>query len=434
MILSKKSKVVTYDEFLEYKRSYHKDYDIRGLTKPQRRIFLDLARFRVVVAGRRFGKTVLGVTECLYYAQTGVKKNIWYIAPTYKMAKDLVWEELKEAIPADMIASKNEAELSITLKGYGSKITLKGADNPDSLRGKGLDFVVFDEAADIESETWFKVIYPALTDRKGHALFIGTPKGYNWFYDLFMDAKAKKNWAAFTFTTAEGGNVSPEELEYAKETLSKKHFEQEFLASFETLGNTVYSSFNRNKNVDAGVEDLGLPIYVGMDFNVNPMSAVLGSRVTNQLHLFDEIEIPNGNTEEMCEEIKKRYPKRKIIVAPDPSGKARKTSAPVGQTDFTIIKSYGFTIIAPNKAPAVVDRINEVNALCQNAKGKRRLYIHPKCKKTIKGLDGLTYKKDTSLPDKSLGLDHITDGLGYLVHMEFPIKKRDLQTLKMVGL
>lgn len=433
-MICKKSNVVSYDDFLEYKRSYHKDYDIRGLTKPQRRIFLDLARFRVVVAGRRFGKTVLGVTECSYAAQSGMKKNIWYIAPTYKMAKELVWEELKDAIPPDMIAEKNEAELSIKLKGFNSKITLKGADNPDSLRGKGLDFVVFDEAADIDSDTWFKVIYPALTDRRGGALFIGTPKGYNWFYDLYMDAKAKKNWASFTYTTAQGGNVTLEELEYARETLSKKQYEQEFEASFETLGNTVYSSFNRNKNVDVGVEDLDLPIYVGMDFNVNPMSAVLGSRVTNQLHIFDEIEVPNGNTEEMCEEIKRRYPKRKIIVAPDPSGKARKTSAVVGVTDFTIIKSYGFTIIAPNKAPAIVDRVNEVNALCENAKGKRRLFIHPKCKKIIKCLDGLTYKEDTSLPDKKLGLDHMTDALGYLVHMEFPIKKRDLQTLKVVGL
>lgn len=416
-------------------RSYHPDYDIRGLTKPQRRIFLDEHRFRVVVAGRRFGKTVLSVSECLYEAQRGTKRLIWYIAPTYRLAKELVWEELKEAIPAHMIASKNEAELSITLKGYKSKIVLKGADNPDSLRGKGLDFVVFDETADISSDTWFKVIYPALTDKQGKALFIGTPKGYNWFYDLYMDAKNKpKLWKTFSFTTAQGGNVSLEELEYAKQTLSIKHYKQEFEASFETLSNTVYSSFDRNVNVDIGVEDLGETIYVGMDFNVDPMSAIISSKVTNQLHVFDEIEILNGNTEEMCEELKRRYPKRKIVVAPDPSGKARKTNAPVGQTDFSIIKSYGYQILAPNKAPPVVDRINEVNALCQNAKGDRRLFIHPRCKKLIKCLDGLTYKDGTSLPDKSLGLDHLTDGLGYLVHMEFPIIKKDLKKLKILGL
>lgn len=419
---------------LEHVRSFHKEYDIRGLTRPQRKIFLDESRFRVVVAGRRFGKTVLGVTEALYEAQRGTKRLIWYIAPTYRMAKELVWEELKEAIPPHMIAYKNEGELSITLRGYKSKIVLKGADNPDSLRGKGLDYAIFDEAADIGEDTWFKVIYPALTDKQGKALFIGTPKGYNWFYDLYMMAMRKRNWKAFAYTTAQGGNVTLEELEYAKEHLNAKHYAQEFEASFETLSNTVYSAFNRNKNVDSGVEDLGLEIYVGMDFNVDPMSAVIGSKVVNQFHVFDEIEIPNGNTEEMCEELKRRYPGRKVIVAPDPSGKSRKTSAPVGQTDFSIIKSYGYQIIAPNKAPMVVDRINEVNAMCENAKKQRRLFINPKCKKLIKCMDGLTYKEGTSQPDKTTGLDHMPDGLGYLIHMEFPIVKREMRKMKLQGL
>jgi len=420
---------------LEHKRSHHPGYDLRNLTRPQRRIFLSKARFRVVVAGRRFGKTVLGVTECLYEAQSGTKKLVWYIAPTYRMAKELVWEELKESIPPEMIAKKNESELSITIKGFKSKIVLKGADNPDSLRGKGLDFVVFDEAADITDDTWYKVIYPALTDKQGSALFIGTPKGFNWFYDLYMYGLHNKGWMSYSYTTAEGGNVTKDELSYAKNTLSKKQYDQEFNASFETLSNTVYSSFNHLENIDKGVDDYGdKEIMVGMDFNVCPMSAVIGTRVADQFHQFDEIEILNGNTEEMCEELKKRYGDRKIKVYPDPSGKARKTSAPVGRTDFSIIKSYGFDIIAPNKAPPIVDRVNEVNALCENAKGHRRYYVNPNCKKTIKCLNGLTYKDNTSQIDKKLGLDHMTDALGYLIHMEFPIISRGLQTTNLTGL
>jgi hypothetical protein len=413
-----------------------KRYSLDGLTRPQRNIFCCgwKYRFRVVVAGRRFGKTVLGITEALHEAQTNAKQLIWYIAPTYRMAKDLVWEDLKEAIPPEMIAYKNEAELSITLKGTKSKIVLKGADNPDSLRGKGLNFVIFDEAADITEETWFKVIYPALTDKQGSALFIGTPKGFNWFYDLFMFAAANDNWKAFSYTTEQGGNVSIEELEYAKQTLSEKQYAQEFLASFETLSNCVYSAFDRTKNVTKGVEDYDMELMIGMDFNVNPMSAVVGSRITDQLHIFDEIEIINGNTELMCEEIKARYPGRKVYIYPDPSGKSRKTSAPIGQTDHSILREYGFSVITPNKAPPVVDRINEVNALCQNAAGKRRLFISPECKTLIKCLDGLTYKENTSQPDKSLGLDHMTDGLGYLIHMEFPIEDMEVKTMKILGL
>ena len=249
-----------------------------------------------------------------------------------------------------------------------------------------------------------------------------------------MYANHTDNWQEFMYTTAQGGNVTLEELEYARATLSSKHYKQEFEASFETLMNTVYSCFNRIDNVDSGVEDIGSDIYVGMDFNVSPMTAVIGAKVTNQLHIFDEIEIMNGNTEEMCQHLKACYPDRNIIIAPDPSGKARKTSAPVGQTDFSIIKSYSFKIISPNKAPPVVDRINEVNAICKNAKGEIRLFINPKCKQLIKCMDGLTFKKDTSLPDKTLGLDHMTDALGYLVHMLFPISKKEMSKMKVIGL
>ncbi len=405
------------------------------LTLPQRTIFYDESRFRVVVAGRRFGKTVLGINEAISLAQSNKNQLIWYIAPTYRMAKDLVWEELKDAIQPGMIAEKNEAELSIKLKGFNSKICLKGADNPDSLRGKGLDFAIFDEAADIKSDVWFKIIYPALTDKKGKALFIGTPKGFNWFYDLYQYSLITKNWAGFMYTTAQGGNVSEEELEYAKATMSTAHFNQEFNASFETVSNRVYSVFNRSNNCDNSVVDYGFDIYVGMDFNVNPMSAVIGSKVTNQLHIFDEIEILNGNTEEMCEEIKKRYPKRKIRVCPDPSGKSRKTSSPVGTTDFSIIKSYGYEILAPNKAPLIVDRINEVNALCLNNKKEKRLFINPvKCPKLVKCLEGQIYKEGTSIPDKNNGLDHMPDGLGYMIHMLFPIIKNVVSVIKIKGL
>lgn len=407
---------------------------VNGFTRPQKKIFYDRSRFRVVVAGRRFGKTVLGVNELLFEAQRGYKRHVWYIAPTYKLAKDLVWDSLKESIPREMILSKHETELSITLQGYESKISLKGADNPDALRGRGLNYVVFDEFADIDQDTWFKVIYPSLTDKRGSALFIGTPKGYNWAYDLSLHAQHSKNWAYHQYTTADGGNVGLDELEYAKSTLSPKQYSQEFLATFESLSNRVYSCFSRKGNVDAGVCDLGGDIHIGMDFNVSPMSAVIASRAGDQLFVWDEISILNGNTEEICNEIQTRYPGRSIVIYPDPSGGSRKTSAPVGQTDFTIIRQSGFDLIAPSSAPPVVDRVNEVNAMMLNARGIKRCFIHPKCKVLIKSLDGLTYKDGTSQPDKKLGLDHHPDALGYMIHMMFPINKPEFTKVKILGI
>lgn len=195
----------------------------------------------------------------------------------------------------------------------------------------------------------------------------------------------------------------------------------------------VYKNFGE-ENVREDIEDLGGTIWVGMDFNVDPMSAVLCSKAGDELHQFDEIVIPNGNTEEMAREIRARYPDRDVVVCPDPSGKARKTSAPVGQTDFTILKERKFRVKAPNAAPPVADRINEVNGLCEDENYRRRYFVHPRCKHTITGLQGLSYKPNTSQPDKSLGLDHITDALGYLVHQEFPITKRTAHTQPIQGL
>lgn len=155
------------------------------LTIPQTKIFTNTTRNRVVVAGRRFGKTFLSIAELLKVATSGKDKNCWYIAPTYKSAKEIAWDMLQNTIPPEYIAKKNESELSLSLIN-GSKIALKGAEKPDNLRGRSLDLAILDEFADMKPEAWFEVIRPSLSDRKGTALFIGTPKGRNHFYDLWV--------------------------------------------------------------------------------------------------------------------------------------------------------------------------------------------------------------------------------------------------------
>ena len=158
-----------------------------------------------------------------------------------------------------------------------------------------------------------------------------------------------------------------------------------------------------------------------MDFNVDPMSACIASKAGDELHIWDEITIANGNTAEMAAEIIRRYGPRDIRVYPDPSGRARRTSAPVGETDLAILRHAGFHVIAPRKAPAVVDRINALQALLMNGAGRRRLFVHPGCRQTIKSLEGQTYKEGTSQPMKD-GTDHMADAAGYLVWGEFPIQ------------
>jgi hypothetical protein len=237
-----------------------------------------------------------------------------------------------------------------------------------------------------------------------------------------VSAVKKHNWARFQYTTLQGGNVTQEELEEAKADMDIRSFRQEFEASFENLFGRVYYTFDRVANVKR-LEDIALlPLLVGMDFNVNPMSAVKAIMVGGQLHVLGEIQIPNGDTETMAQELKRQYPNRDIVVYPDPTGNSRKTNAPAGQTDFTILRRYGFTVLAPRKSYAVADKINTLNSAMCNAQGTRRVFINTDgCDQLIKGLDGLTYKGGTSIPDKTLGLDHMTDALAYLVCFEFPI-------------
>ena len=155
------------------------------LTKPQQEITTSSARFRVVIAGRRFGKTHLAVRELCKYAREP-NRNCWYVAPTYRMCKQIVWDKLKYKLQdLNWVTKVNESDLAITLKN-NSKISLRGADNPDSLRGVSLDFCVLDEFAFIEPEAWTSVIRPTLSDRQGSAMFISTPTGRNWAYDLYQ--------------------------------------------------------------------------------------------------------------------------------------------------------------------------------------------------------------------------------------------------------
>jgi hypothetical protein len=402
------------------------------LTKAQTKIFRDVSRFKVVVAGRRFGKTVLALWVLIAVAYKNPGSICWYTAPTYRQAKQIAWAMLKSFIPIEAIATRNETDLSLTLVN-GSTISLRGADNYDSLRGVGLNALVLDEYADMAAEVWTEVLRPALSDKLGSALFIGTPAGFNHLYDLWIEADSKPDWKAWQFTTADGGHVPQEELEAARLDLDERTYKQEYEASFASLTGRVYYEFDRLLNVSSDIKDTGAELLIGMDFNINPMSAVIGCKAGDQFHVIDEITIQNGNTELISDAIQVKYPNRRVQVYPDPSGKARKTSSPVGQTDFSILAAHGFRVLAPNSAPLVVDRNNEVNAMFKNAAGDRRLLVHPRCKQLIKCLDGLTYKADTSQPDKGMGLDHLPDALSYLIHYEYPMNQK-MNRMQLVGL
>ena len=393
------------------------------LSNAQKAIVTDPARFRVAICGRRFGKTHISIRTLCEWARDP-DKEVWYCAPTYRQAKQIVWRKLKNKLQDLRWVQKiNEAELTILLKN-GSTISLKGADSPDSLRGIGLDGLILDEFADIDPEAWYEVLRPTLADKQGKAMFIGTPKGTgNWAHDLYnMPIENPGIWSSYTYTTLDGGQVKPEEIEAARKDLDERTFRQEFMASFETYAGRIYYSFDRKGNCIAP-DSLDLSVvYIGMDFNIDPMTATIAVRQGDSLYVIDEIRMFSSNTAEIVEEIKTRYGKSRVTVFPDPASRQRKTSAG-GLTDLTILQNAGFTVKAPHGHTPVRDRINAVNARLCDSTGIRRLFIHPKCKYTIEGLERHTYKEGTSQPDKDSGYDHMNDALGYMVDYLFPVRK-----------
>src|SRR5258708_2571175 len=175
---------------------------IISLKPPQSSVFTCENRLWVLAAGRRFGKTFLACTE-LVRAAFGPGRVAWYVAPTYKQAKRIAWKPLKSFTRPFWASQPNETDLRIELT-TGGTIALRGADEYDSLRGEGLDFVVLDEFASMAPQAWTEVLRPALSDRLGRALFIGTPKGRNHFFKLFEACAEQKDWAAFQYTTERG--------------------------------------------------------------------------------------------------------------------------------------------------------------------------------------------------------------------------------------
>jgi len=201
-------------------------------------IFRSEARFKVVAAGRRFGKSRLAAWVLLIKALQSDSKDVFYIGPTFQQAKDIMWGMLKE-LGGDVIKAAHENTAVLTLIN-DRKIYLKGSDRPDTLRGVGLEYVVLDEYASMKPEVWEMIIRPTLADVKGGALFIGTPAGKNHFYKLYVDAMKDPEWDTFQFNSTDNPLLDPKEIEAARNSMSTQAFRQEFEATFESFSGGIF--------------------------------------------------------------------------------------------------------------------------------------------------------------------------------------------------
>jgi hypothetical protein len=406
-------------------------------------------RFRVLVAGRRFGKTELALAELTRAAETIPNQLIWYVAPTEKLAKRVIWRRLKQATRRLWSRKPSEQDLAIHLTN-GSIIAVKGGFNPDALRGEGLDFVVLDEAADLKPDTWTYTLRPALADREGRALFLGTPKGRNHFYNYFELAQSNpEHWASYQFTTAEGGIVKPAELESAGREMDANTYHQEFEAQFTAVGQyRAYLSFTREANVRDVHFEPSRPLIWSLDFNIDPLCMLLMQRIDDNVYVLEELAVRSNTTttEAACQAfVQRAAPYMKIVsrtfgvlevhVYGDASGHQRRTSAT--STDWNIIRQY-FALMhkgeiqiscrQPESNPKVRDRINCVNSRLRNAFGEPQLFISPGAKELIRDLEEVCYTVDsTGSPTNDLNKSdrhrtHLSDALGYYLSKAFPLK------------
>jgi hypothetical protein len=432
------------------------------LKPPQWTVFNDRSRFRILVAGRRFGKTYLALVE-LCRSAWSAGRLAWYVAPTYKQAKRIAWVPLKQMTRPYWVRQPNETDLRIDLITGGS-ICLRGADNYDSLRGEGLDFLILDEYAAMDPAAWKEVLRPALADRRGGALFIGTPRGHNHFFDLYQEMQSQPHWRTFQFTTEEGGIVTSEELRSATQELDERTFRQEFQACFENLTTgLVYYAFNRADQVADVTYQKGLSLCWSLDFNVNPMCSVIaqieedplytdnswftGARVTEQqphrtVAVIEEIVLADAHTEAACEAFLARtspwlgrnsLPIR-VDVYGDSTGETRRSSA--SRTDWQLVRDffarhsdrYRAVFHVRSTNPPVRDRVNCVNARLRNQAGERRLVIHPQCKQLIQDFERVQWKTDSQgnswkeIDKSDPARTHASDALGYMIAQEFPMR------------
>lgn len=414
---------------IECTRPWIADYQREAIFCPE--------RYALIEASTKAGKTA----ACLIwlYEQAALGKpgaNHWWIAPVYPQA-EIAFRRMKAAMPRQVYRS-NDTERWIELVHNGARLWFKSGEKPDNLFGEDVHSAVIDEASRVREESWHAV-RSTLTATEGPVRIIGNVKGRgNWFYAMARRAQKGSPGMHYSRITAHdavaAGILNQAEIDDARVQYPPSVFRELYEAEPSDLSGLVYKSFSA-ENYDGGLVDDGLsPIMVGMDFNVDPMTAVIGRRAVDEFLIFDEIVVRDSNTEQMAREIRNRYPApRPVTVYPDPSGNSRKTSAPVGQTDFAILRQFDFAVQAPKAAPPVIDRINSVNALCCNAAGQTRLRVNPNgAPLLVESLENLTYKPNTSIPNEAqvghsrMQLVHETDALGYVVHMEFPIIQRRL--------
>lgn len=388
------------------------------LHKSQKLVATDLHRFRVVNCGRRWGKTTLAILEMVAKGVYKDSSRIAYIAPTFQQARDIAWNELKK-ICLPIQDNVNESRLEITIKtksGKTSVISLRGWESIETLRGQAFDFIVIDEIASMRNFwlNWQEVIRPTLTDRKGHVLFISTPKGFNHFYDLYNFKD--EDYKSFHFTTYDNPHLPVEEIDKAKKELPEDRFYQEYMADFRKQEGLVYKEFNRDIHLVDTVPSSFVERIAGIDFGfTNPTAVIhIGKDKDNNYWITDEW-YQTQRTEEQVAEYVRSCQFNKVY--PDPESPSA----------INILNAKGIHVVEVVKnKDSITSGINLIRGLFKS----NRIKIHRKCVNLIGELETYSYpekRTNNNEPENPIKEnDHALDAMRYALMTNKP-QSNDLQ-------
>lgn len=294
------------------------------LNKWQSIVARDTHRFIRLNAGRRSGKSFFSALKIIFFAARNADSVIYYVSPSYKQSKAIMWEMIKKHSPKGFIKSANETTQSIIFAN-NARLEVKGADaEPDALRGIRIDFLVCDEVASFRNwdTVWNQVLRPTLVDSKGKGMFLSTPKGHNFWFDFYM--KEDPEFASYTFSSYENDYLDPTEIEKTKAEMSEDDFRQEFMADFVTVEGQVYKEWNLNTNFVPVAYDPKLELHVSFDFGVNDPTAIIWiQRNGGEFRIIDHYEVSNANVDHFVQVIRSKPYRWPSLFTGDSAGKAR---------------------------------------------------------------------------------------------------------------
>lgn len=403
---------------------------------PTQQIILDHpARNKVIVCGRRFGKTILALAKMFEEGLSIPDSSFFYIAPFLNQAKQISWDLILKAynnLPDDLKVKKDESALYVKfrdIKQQGiSSIYVKGADYPESLKGSGLSGAVLDEYAKMKKIVLDEVVRPSLLDKKGWLLIIGTPQGYNHFYDLYnfaLKEENKEDWAVFKYTTYDNPYIDKQEIDKLKKEMSEDFFAQEIMAEFKKFTGLIYKDFDRAIHLIDPIDISNMYKYRAIDCGaVHPFACLwIAVDGDDNWYIYREHNKAGQTMRYHAEFINNNsLGEQYIATYIDPSAK----QAALDLGEYGIYTIPAINTVNPNDIEAGIMKIQE--KLKKNpVTGKPKLFVFKHCENLIKEFEMYHWdeKKDQTMkPHPIKEMDDSLDSLRYFSNTYQPSRKK----------